>query len=54
MYWIMGAEEIAHAIFKLQPVPVFGVLYQTSSQHPEWNGFHFYDLIFPCFYLLQA
>ena len=45
IYWIMGAEEL-RMLFLLQPVPFWGVI-SNQFTHPEWNGFHFYDLIFP-------
>lgn len=48
MFWIIGGEEIAHAAAKLTG---WAGLVWLSGQlhHPEWNGFAFYDLIFPLF-----
>src|SRR4249919_2153581 len=36
-----------------QQVHLSGVPYHYSS-HPAWNGFHFYDLIFPLFLFLAG
>src|SRR4249919_685776 len=36
-----------------QQVHLSGVPYHYSS-HPDWNGFHFYDLIFPLFLFMAG
>src|SRR5580765_4834435 len=48
MFWIMGAEEIFHGLFKITGSPFWGAI-SNELTHPDWNGFHFYDLIFPLF-----
>lgn len=53
MFWIMGAEEIFHSLAKLTGWPVFQVL-SDQFVHPAWNGFHFYDLIFPLFLFMAG
>ena len=53
MFWIMGAEEIVHALFKATGSGFWGVI-STQLTHPEWNGFHFYDLIFPLFLFIAG
>ena len=53
MFWIMGAEEIFHAIAKATGSPFWGAIAEELT-HPEWNGFHFYDLIFPLFLFLAG
>ena len=50
MFWIMGAEEIFHALYRVTGSPFWGTI-STELTHPDWNGFHFYDLIFPLFFL---
>ncbi|HEX3384370.1 MAG TPA: DUF5009 domain-containing protein, partial [Mucilaginibacter sp.] len=47
MFWIMGADALFHALSAAAPNS--GILKAISDQleHPAWNGFHFYDLIFP-------
>lgn len=53
MFWIMGAEEIAHALYKATGSPVAGAVSRQLT-HPEWNGFALYDLIFPLFLFLAG
>lgn len=53
MFWIMGAEEIFHALFKATGSPFWGTI-STELTHPDWNGFHFYDLIFPLFLFIAG
>jgi predicted acyltransferase len=48
MFWIAGGEEIIHALHKVLPSPLTAGL-NTQFQHVPWEGFHFYDLIFPLF-----
>lgn len=53
MFWIMGAEEIFHGMAKATS----STFWQTLSNqftHPAWNGFHFYDLIFPLFLFIAG
>jgi predicted acyltransferase len=53
MFWIMGAEEIVHGMAKATGSSFWEVL-ANQLTHPEWNGFHFYDLIFPLFLFLAG
>jgi len=53
MFWIMGAEEIFHALFKVTGSPFWGAI-SNELTHPDWNGFHFYDLIFPLFLFIAG
>ena len=48
MFWIVGGEEIVHALYKAFPFAPFKVLH-TQMDHVPWQGVHFYDLIFPLF-----
>jgi predicted acyltransferase len=48
MFWIVGAGAVVHAIDKMNASPVTRFL-STQLQHVTWEGFHFYDLIFPLF-----
>ena len=48
MFWIVGGEGIIRAFFKVWPNAVTGAL-DAQSHHADWQGFHFYDLIFPLF-----
>ncbi|HJV20565.1 MAG TPA: DUF5009 domain-containing protein [Sediminibacterium sp.] len=53
MFWIMGAEEIAHAFYNATGHPLAGAISRQLT-HPEWNGFTLYDLIFPLFLFLAG
>ena len=53
MFWIMGAEEIVHALSEATGSG-FWKGFSLQLTHPEWNGFHFYDLIFPLFLFLAG
>lgn len=53
MFWIMGAEEIFHQLYKATGSPFWGAI-SLQLTHPAWNGFHFYDLIFPLFLFLAG
>src|SRR5437868_11084043 len=53
MFWIMGAEEIVHGLAKATGSPFWGG-FSNQLTHPAWNGFHFYDLIFPLFLFIAG
>ena len=53
MFWIMGAEDIVHSMSKATGNSFWAVLSNQLS-HPAWNGFHFYDLIFPLFLFIAG
>lgn len=53
MFWIMGAEGIFHGLFKATGSPFWGAIAEELT-HPAWNGFHFYDLIFPLFLFMSG
>jgi predicted acyltransferase len=48
MFWIVGGEELIHALRKISDSDVVRVL-DDQMDHVPWEGFHFYDLIFPLF-----
>jgi predicted acyltransferase len=48
MFWIMGGEALFSALLKLVNTPWAAKL-SLQFDHSEWNGFTFYDLIFPLF-----
>ena len=51
MFWLLGAKPLVHALRQLQDLPFLqSVAYQL--EHVAWEGFHFYDLIFPLFLFL--
>jgi predicted acyltransferase len=53
MFWIIGAEEIFHLLAEITQAP-FWLTLSTQFTHPTWNGFHFYDLIFPLFIFIAG
>ena len=53
MFWIMGIERIFHTLAKNTEAPFWQVL-SNQFRHLEWQGFTFYDLIFPLFLFLAG
>src|SRR2546428_6203399 len=48
MFWIVGAEEIVHALHRVSQTG-FADLLAGQLTHKNWEGVAFYDLIFPLF-----
>lgn len=53
MVWIMGLEPVIVELAKATHWPVFEWM-AVQLIHPDWNGFHFYDLIFPMFLFMAG
>src|SRR5476649_1020161 len=53
MFWIMGADEIFHALRDTTKSP-FWITLGNQFEHPDWNGFHAYDMIFPLFLFMAG
>ena len=53
MFWIMGAEEIFRSLAEATRWGPFEAI-ANQLTHPDWNGFHFYDLIFPLFLFMAG
>src|SRR5439155_14006420 len=51
MFWIVGGDKIARALGKWWGTPE-GRRFAEQFEHVEWQGFRFYDLIFPLFLFL--
>jgi predicted acyltransferase len=51
MFWIIGADSLVYALHRLSPSKPTTFL-ADQLEHVEWQGFHFYDLIFPLFVFL--
>ena len=53
MFWITGGEQLVHVLAK-----VFGwgwvVSFARQMTHPDWNGLHAYDFIFPLFIFMAG
>jgi predicted acyltransferase len=48
MFWIVGGEEIIHALYRGSPNGLFRFV-DGEMDHKVWAGVAFYDLIFPLF-----
>jgi predicted acyltransferase len=53
MFWIMGGEGIFIAMASLTGWP-FLQWWASQLHHVPWNGFHFYDMIFPLFLFIAG
>jgi predicted acyltransferase len=53
MFWIIGAEEVFHEMGSITHHPFWEGL-SSQFEHPVWNGFTAYDLIFPLFIFLSG
>ncbi len=53
MFWIMGGEDIIHELMKASNHPA-AIWLATQLSHVAWNGFRFYDLIFPLFLFISG
>lgn len=53
MFWILGGEAIFAALVTLTGWRGW-LWFDGQMQHSEWNGFTFYDLIFPLFIFLSG
>ena len=53
MFWILGADSLVYALHEMsQTAPTKFLAEQLD--HAEWQGFHFYDLIFPLFVFMMG
>src|SRR3974377_1205248 len=48
MFWIIGADSLVYALNRMSQTKPTTFL-ADQLEHSEWEGFHFYDLIFPLF-----
>src|SRR2546430_15262914 len=48
MFWIIGAEDLFHGLDKISNTGVIRLI-AGQLDHEDWQGVHFYDLIFPLF-----
>jgi len=53
MFWIMGADEIFYTMKHATNSPFWDTL-ANQFTHPDWNGFHAYDMIFPLFLFMAG
>lgn len=53
MFWILGGDALARALQRMEKTPVTETL-ATQLTHVDWQGFRFYDLIFPLFVFMAG
>jgi len=53
MFWILGADGVVGALGRMCPWPPVRLL-AYEMDHSEWEGFRFYDLIFPMFVFITG
>ena len=53
MFWILGADSFVYALHETSQNAATEFL-ATQLDHAEWQGFHFYDLIFPLFVFMMG
>lgn len=53
MFWILGADSFVYALNRMSDNPATAFLKKQFS-HAQWDGFHFYDLIFPLFVFIMG
>jgi predicted acyltransferase len=51
MFWIIGGDVVVKELARWADWPARGVI-DDQLEHVPWDGFHFYDLIFPLFLFL--
>jgi len=54
MFWIIGGEDVLRSLAVLSGSETFRAIAYRNTDHPEWNGFSFYDLIFPLFMFIAG
>jgi predicted acyltransferase len=54
MFWIIGGEDVLRSLAELTHSETFRAIAYRNTDHPEWNGFSFYDLIFPLFMFIAG
>jgi predicted acyltransferase len=53
MFWIISGEGIFHGLAAATGAPVFRWM-SSQLHHSDWNGFTFYDMIFPLFIFIAG
>jgi len=54
MFWIMGADALFQSLSAAAPHSAILKAISDQLEHPAWNGFHLYDLIFPLFLFMAG
>src|ERR1700687_716007 len=53
MFWIIGDDSLVYALNRMSQSRPTSFL-ADQLEHAEWEGFHFYDLIFPLFVFMMG
>ncbi|MEY2466641.1 MAG: hypothetical protein QOD03_1162, partial [Verrucomicrobiota bacterium] len=53
MFWIIGADSLVYALHRMRENKTTNFL-AYELDHADWEGFHFYDLIFPLFVFIMG
>jgi predicted acyltransferase len=53
MFWILGADALVRALDRMGGNAITK-FFATQLQHKDWDGFAFYDLIFPLFVFIAG
>jgi predicted acyltransferase len=53
MFWIVGASSLVYALQRMNSTPLTRFL-AAQFEHADWEGFRFYDLIFPLFVFIMG
>src|ERR1051325_1591774 len=53
MFWIIGADSLVYALNRMSGNGPTRFL-ADQLEHAAWEGFHFYDLIFPLFVFMMG
>jgi predicted acyltransferase len=54
MFWIIGGADLLSEIDKAVKVPWFHAISDNLTEHVEWQGVHFHDMIFPLFLFIMG
>ena len=54
MFWIIGGAELLSEVAKIVNVQWLNAVSTNFTQHVEWEGFHFHDMIFPLFLFIMG
>lgn len=49
MFWLLGGTQIVRTLTKDAPEGTWAARLHNQFTHVDWEGFHFYDYIFPLF-----
>jgi len=54
MFWIIGGADLLGAIAQAVNVGWLNAISNNFTEHVEWEGFHFHDMIFPLFLFIMG